>query len=141
MNGHANRIVRILHTSLLGGLFLSGAMLYLVRQVSPPPALGAAAALPLALAAVSIGLLVVALSVLRPRVPDRRPDQNADAYWSDGESRGAALVLWATVEGAGLVGAVAYFLAGGTVPAVAFAAALAALVVLRPARLAGDDAA
>ena len=45
------------------------------------------------------------------------------------------------VEGAGLVGGVGYFLTGGSAPAVAFALALASLVLFRPGRLEGDGAA
>jgi hypothetical protein len=137
---NASRVVRILHTALLGGLFLCGAVLYLVRRVSPPPAVGEAPTLTLVLAVGSVVLLGVAVGLLRPRVPDRRPEQDADAYWSDAGSRGPAIVLWATIEGAGLVGAVGYFVTGGTAPAVGFALALAALVLLRPGRLDGDGA-
>jgi hypothetical protein len=137
---NASRVVRILHTALLGGLFLCGTVLYLVRRVSPPPAVGEAPTFTLVLAVVGVVLLVVAVGVLRPKIPDRRPEQDADTYWSDVGSRGPAIVLWATIEGAGLVGAVGYFLTGGTAPAVAFALALAALVLLRPGRLDGDGA-
>lgn len=135
---NAGRVVRILHTALLGGLFMSGVVLYLVRRVSPPPSLGDGPTLAIVLAVVSVMLLGVAMSVLRPRVPDRRPEQDSDAYWRDASSRGAAIVLWATIEGAGMVGAVGYFLTGGIAPAVAFALALGALVVLRPAYIDGN---
>ena len=134
----ASRVVRILHTALLGGLTLCGAMLYFVRRVLQPPAVGEAPILTVVLAVTAVVLLVIAVGVLRPRIPDRRPEQDSDAYWRDATSRGAAIVLWATVEGAGLVGAVGYFLTGGTAPAVAFALALAALVLFRPGRLDGD---
>lgn len=135
---NAARIVRILHTALLGGLFTGGAMLYLVRRVSPPPSLGEGPTLAIVLAVVSVVLLCVAMSVLRPRVPDPRSGQDSEAYWRDASSRGAAIVLWATIEGAGMVGAVGYFLTGGIAPAVAFALAFAALAILRPARMDGN---
>jgi hypothetical protein len=134
----AARVVRILHTALLGGLFMSGATLYLVRRVSPPLSLGDGPLLAIILGAVSVVLLGIAMSVLRPRVPDPRPGQDADAYWRDASSRGAAIALWATIEGAGMVGAVGYFLTGGIAPVVAFALALAALAILRPARIDGS---
>lgn len=137
----AARVIRLLHTALLGGLFLSGTALYFVRRLAPPPAVGDPHILMLVLAGVSVLLLVVALSMFRPRVPERQPQQGADAYWSDATSRGSAIVLWAAIEGAGLVGAAGYFLTGGTAPAVAFVLALAALVLLRPARIEGDGAA
>jgi hypothetical protein len=113
-------------------------MLYLVRRVLVPPAVGEAPVIGLALAAVSFVLLAIAVSVLRPRVPDRRPEQGSVLFWSDAGSRVSAIMLWATIEGAGLVGAIGYFLTGGTAPAVAFALALGALVLLRPERLEGD---
>jgi hypothetical protein len=138
---NAARIVRILHTALLGGLFMSGVTLYLVRRVSPPPSVGEGPTLAILLAVVSAVLLGVAMSVLRPRIPDRRPEQDSETYWRDANSRGAAIVLWATIEGAGMVGAVGYFLTGGIAPAVAFALAFAALLILRPARIDGDGAA
>jgi hypothetical protein len=137
---NAARIVRILHTALLGGLFMSGAMLYLVRRLSPPPSLGDGPTLAMVLGAASLVLLGIAMSVLRPRVADPRPGQDSNTYWKDATSRGAAIVVWATIEEAGMVGAVGYFLTGSIAPRVAFALALGAQVILRPARIDGDGA-
>jgi len=136
---NAPRVVRILHTALLGGLTLCGATLYLVRRLSqpPPPPVGEARVLTLVLVVVSVGVLVIAVGMLRPRVPERRSEQNPEAYWTDA-SRAAAIVLWAAIEGAGLVGAVGYFLTAAAAPTVAYALALAALVLFRPGRLEGD---
>ena len=134
---NAPRVVRILHTALLGGLILSGATLYLARRLSQPPPVGEARVLTLVLAVVSVGVLVIAVGMLRPRVPERRSEQNPEAYWTDA-SRAAAIVLWAAIEGAGLVGAVGYFLTAAAAPMVAYALALAALVLFRPGRLEGD---
>ena len=138
---NASRVVRILYSALLGGLTVCGAMLYLVRRVLQPPAVGATPVLTVVLTVIAVVPLFIALSVLRPRVPDRRVEQDVELYWRDASSRTSAIVLWATVEGAGLVGAVGYFLTGATAPAVAFALAVAALVLLRPGRLEGDGAA
>ncbi|PYP30665.1 MAG: hypothetical protein DMD49_09900 [Gemmatimonadetes bacterium] len=134
---NAPRVVRILHTALLGGLTLCGATLYLVRRLSQPPPVGEARVLTLVLAVVSVGVLVIAVGMLRPRVPERRSEQNPEAYWTDA-SRAAAIVLWTAIEGAGLVGAVGYFLTAAAAPTVAYALALAALVLFRPGRLEGD---
>ena len=112
---NAPRVVRILHTALLGGLILSGATLYLARRLSQPPPVGEARVLTLVLAVVSVGVLVIAVGMLRPRVPERRSEQNPEAYWTDA-SRAAAIVLWAAIEGAGLVGAVGYFLTAAAAP-------------------------
>ena len=138
---NAPRVVRILHTALLGGLILSGATLYLARRLSQPPPVGEARVLTLVLAVVSVGVLVIAVGMLRPRVPERRSEQNPEAYWTDASSRAAAIVFWAAIEGAGLVGAVGYFLTAAAAPMVAYALALAALVLFRPARLEGDGTA
>jgi len=73
---NAPRVVRILHTALLGGLILSGATLYLARRLSQPPPVGEARVLTLVLAVVSVGVLVIAVGMLRPRVPERRSEQN-----------------------------------------------------------------
>ena len=132
---NAPRVVRILHTALLGGLILSGATLYLARRLSQPPPVGEARVLTLVLAVVSVGVLVIAVGMLRPRVPERRSEQNPEAYWTDASSRAAAIVFWAAIEGAGLVGAVGYFLTAAAAPMVAYALALAALVLFRPAPL------
>lgn len=135
---NAARVVRILHAALLGGLFMAGAILYLVRRFSSPPSVGDEPTFAIVFAVMSVGLLGIALSVLRPRVPDPRPGQDSDAYWSDARSRGAAILLWATIEGAGMLGAVGYFLTGSIGPAIAFALALAALGSLGPARMGGN---
>src|SRR2546422_380016 len=138
--GSAPRVVRILHIALIVGLVLSGATLYLVRRVLQRPSVEDAPVLTLVLAAVAIVLLVLAVGALRPRVPERRPRQDPNAYWSEAGTRGAAIVLWAAIEGAGLVAAVGYFLTGGTAPAVGFALALATLILFPPGRLEGDGA-
>jgi len=132
------RLVRILHSALLAGMALSGAVLYLVRRMPHALPTLEIPRLGLVFAVVPALLLVVAVTALRPRVPERSTGQNADAYWNELRSRGASLVLWASIEGAGLVGAVGYFLTGATAPAVAFGLALAALVQFRPGRLEGN---
>jgi hypothetical protein len=117
---------------------MAGAILYLVRRLSSPPSVGDGPTFAIVFAVISVGLLGIALSVLRPRVPETRAGQQPDAYWRDAGSLGAALLLWATIEGAGMLGAVGYFLTGGIGPAIAFALALAALGILGPARLYGN---
>src|SRR5438876_946252 len=109
MHGFALASAQSAGFTLLGGLILSGATLYLARRLSQPPPVGEARVLTLVLAVVSVGVLVIAVGMLRPRVPERRSEQNPEAYWTDA-SRAAAIVLWTAIEGAGLVGAVGYFL-------------------------------
>jgi hypothetical protein len=130
----AARVARILHGALLAGLALAGAVLAMVRRVGHVRPLEAAPTIGLALAGVAFVLLAVAIVVLRPRMPERRADQSADAYWMAGESRGAAIVLWSVVQAAGLVASVASFVTGATAPIAVAAAALIVLFMFRPSR-------
>ena len=130
------RAVRIMHGALVAGVLLVGGVFFsLLRIRGQAPATGRT--LGVALAAVSIGLVLVAASVLRRRVPERRPEQSPDAYWAAVESRGPAIVLWAVTEGASLISLVGYFLSGATAPAAAAAVAIAMLILYRPSHLEG----
>src|SRR5688572_23970497 len=70
-------------------------------------------------------LVAVALLVIKPRVPDRRPHQSIEEYWSTPEVGAKAFLVWFLMEGAGTIGAVGYLLTGETV---AFAAMGVAIV-------------
>ncbi len=131
-----SRAVRIMHGALVAGLTLVGGVFFLLLRIQGQ-ALGAAPTLASVLAGLSISLLAVAVAVLRRRVPERRPDQSPDAYWATVETRGAAIVLWALMEGAGLLAWIGYVLTGRAVPAAAAALAIAALILLGPSRLEG----
>ncbi len=91
--------------------------------------------LDLVLAGVGAATLAGALAVLRPRVPARCSEESPEVYWAEATTRAAAIVLWATVEGGGVVASVGYLLTGALAPAVVAAFAIAALLSLRPARL------
>lgn len=132
--------MRILHLAMLVGLVVSGGTLILVRRLVTLPAMGDTRILTPVLAGIAGVVLMVAWLALRARIPARRSEQTADAYWGDASTRGAAIVLWAAIEGAGVIAAVGVFLTGGTVTATAFALALGTLVLLGPGRLQGDDA-
>ena len=134
------RVVRILHAAMLGGLVAAGGTLVLVRRLVPLPALGESRILAPALTTAAGLLLTIAWLALRSRIPARRSEQSADAYWGVPSTRGSAIVLWGVVEGAGMIAAVGFFLTGGGATAAAFAIALGTLLLLGPGRLQGDDA-
>ena len=106
------RVVRILHAAMLGGLVATGGTLVLVRRLVPLPAMGTAASSRPVLTTAAGLLLTVAWLALRSRVPARRSEQSADAYWGVPSTRVGAIVLWAAVEGAGVIAAVGFFLTG-----------------------------
>jgi hypothetical protein len=129
----AARSARILHGALLlGFIIVGGVFVFVVRSGGPlfpnSPVLGYLTA--------GLGLvnLTVATAFLAPRIPQRRVDQAFDDYWSASEVRAAAIIVWAIVEGAGLISWVGYFLTGDFVPAAVGLLAIGALILLRPGR-------
>ncbi len=110
------RGARILHAALVIGSILVGVVFFFVVR------------------------LAFAIAFFRPRIPQRRMDQGPDEYWMTNEARGAAVIVWATVEAAGLIAWVGYFLTGRAVPAAVAALAVVTLITLRPSRLEGDGA-
>ena len=64
--------------------------------------------------------------MLKPRVPGRRPSQSIGEYWSTPDVTAKVFLVWFLMEGAGVLGAVGYFLTGAPLPA---AAMLLAIVV------------
>jgi len=133
----AARGVRILHAALAIGLSVVAATFVLVlRSLGPllttTPLIG--------YATVGLGLanLAVVVGFFRPRIPQRPVDQLPDEYWATTEARAAVIVIWAMIEGAGLISLVGYLLTGSVVPAAVAALAIVTLIVLRPALLEGD---
>lgn len=133
------RVARILHFALVAGLALAGIAFFVLLRVQGR-ALGGGPDLGYILAAVAVLLLVVAQTVLRRRVPERRFDQSPDDYWASPEIRGVSILLWAVIDGAGVLGCVGYVFAGGIAPAAAALLAIVTLVIYRPARLEGESA-
>ena len=136
----AARIVRMLYGTILAGLVAIEGTCVLALRLSPQPPPGESPRIGLVIAALPLALLGVAIGGVRARIPERRPDQSPDSYWSDASTRGAAIVLWAVVEVAGLLAAIGYFRTRGVVPAAALALALATMMLVRPARLEADGA-
>ncbi len=135
----AARGARILHLALAGGLALVGGVFFVLESAGGP--WGGARIPGVGFAAVSVAQIVVALGWFRPRVPARSFNQSVEDYWSSADIRGAAILVWALLEGAGLFSWVGYLLTGGIFPAAAALLALVLLVGVRPSRLEGDGAA
>jgi len=135
------RVFRIIHAALTVGLVLVGGTFFLLLRVRRWQSLGGAPAIGLVLGALGAGLLVVAATVLRPKVPPRRFDEAPETYWMAMETRAPAIILWCVVQAAGLLGLIGYVLTGRPLAAAAGALALAALVLFRPSRLEGEGAA
>lgn len=130
------RVARILHFALVAGLALVGVTFFALLRVQGR-SLGGGPDVGYVLAAVAALLLVVTQTVLRRRMPERRFDQSPDDYWGSPDIRGASILLWAVIDGSGLLAWVGYVLTGGVAPAVAALLSIATLVLYRPSRLEG----
>jgi len=132
----ATRAVRIVHAALVAGLSMVGAtFLVLLRALRMN--FGFGAGLGRLFAVMSLVVLAVALFFLRSRIPQRRSDQSPDEYWSAHESRDAAVILWAIVQGAGMVGWVGYLLTGSVAPGLIAVVSILSLILIRPSRIEG----
>src|SRR5207249_4400815 len=131
------RAIRIIHIALVLGLVLIAGMFFVLRQRTGLM-LGVGPFLGVVLAAIALVNLTLALGFLAPRLPRRPADQSPDDYWMRNETRGAAIILWALVEGAGLLSWIGYLLTGAWVPAAVGVLAVAALALLGPARFEGS---
>jgi hypothetical protein len=134
------RAMRLIHLALTLGLTLAGVVFVIVRRVQQMPALVQSPAVAIALTVAAISTLVVAVTVVRPRVPEQTPEQTPDLYWGDATVRMTVMVLWAAVEGAGMLGAVGYFLTGAPAPAIALVIGIVTLATLGPRRFEQGDA-
>jgi len=131
----------LVHGSLLFSLLgMAGVFAFFLLYGSTGPLLGEASNLTLvamALAGVSLVLTVVAVGLLRPRLPPRPASQTLQAYWEAPEQVRAALMLWVVIEQGGVVGLVGWLLTGSAAPAVAGLVAITAMVLHSPGYLAG----
>jgi hypothetical protein len=114
------------------GLF--GAVILLLLEVLDRP-LSEAQVLDVAFAALGLAQIGIGLAFLRRRIRTRRFDQSIEQYWSDSQVRSSSIVLWATIEGAGMLSWVGYLMTGGIAPAAIGLLSLVVLVGLRPVRL------
>lgn len=122
---------RIVHFALQLSAVAVTVVLGAVRA-SRPPGAGPAALLP-----VLIGVAVVTIALalaLKSRLPGRAAGATVDEWWA--ANLRSAILIWALLEAAAVMGAVFYLIGVGTWGLVVAAAALALLVANGPARLA-----
>src|SRR5688572_28089632 len=116
----------LLHRCLGIGLVMMAAVMSFLRYRGLAPALppDSIRLIAYALSGFSVVLVAVALVVIKPRVPDRRPQQSVEDYWSTPEVDGKAFLVWFLMEGAGMMAAVGYLLTGQPVSVVAMGLAI-----------------
>ena len=129
-------LIRLIHLALFTGTALMGIVMFIARgRASPPPSVDLT--LGLALAGVAVLGITIALTQLRQRIPARSSDQSPADFWGNDRARAAALIFWAVLEGAGLLGVVAYYLSGSAIPLGVAVLAVIVGFVMRPAVLEG----
>ena len=127
------RIALVIYLSMIAAVAIALVMSVSLQEMRMFPPGGASpmvfASVPLAVAA---GAVLVFISVRR-RLPERRTGETEDAWWN--ANLPLALTLWATAEGAALVGAVFYLVAGSPSALAASALGLALLAFSTPSSL------
>jgi hypothetical protein len=81
---------------------------------------------------ISLALGATALLVLKPRVPERRPGQSVQEYWSNVEIASKAMTTWFLLEGAGVLAAIAFLLTGLSAAGLVMAVTIAAFWMTGP---------
>jgi hypothetical protein len=123
---------RIIHFALQLGAVAVTVVLAAVRATRPPVQ-GPPALLPVLLAA-AVATIALAFA-LKSRLPHRPAATSADDWWA--ANLRSAILIWALLESAAMIGAVFYLIGVGTWGLGVAAAALALLVANGPKRLAG----
>jgi len=131
------RAIRIIHLALVLGLVIVAGVFYILRQRTGLT-FGFGASVGMIMAGIGLVNLTIALGFLTPRFPERQADQAPDRYWARSETRGAAIILWALVEAGAILSWLGYLMTGSWVPAAVGLLAIAALILLRPARFEGS---
>ena len=129
----ASRIALVIYLSMIAAVALALVMSVSLQavQVFPPGGFTPLfASLPLAAASGAVLVFVT----FRRRLPVRRTGESEDEWWA--ANLPLALTLWATAEGAALVGAVFYLVAGHPTALAATALGLALLDFSTPSALA-----
>ena len=120
---------RVIHAAMISGVVILGVLVQTILRKNatdfPPLPTILVSVIPI----LSVVLCAAAL-LLRQIVPRRPSDASADLFWS--KALAPAMIVWAVVEAAALVGIVGYWL-GGSKPALGAAVvALAVFVFLNP---------
>lgn len=133
---NAARTIRFMHFALFAGVAVMAIVLGIMRSQAHP-SVTAGPAIGLMLSGMAVLALAVATALLRPRIAPRGSDQAPDDYWNTPSSRGSAMLLWAVIEGAGLIGVVGFYLTGHLAPIGVVVVALVLGALFRPAALEG----
>ena len=64
------------------------------------------------LSGIAIVLAVVALLVYKPRVPERRPGQTVEQFWTDADAVQTIMPVWFLLEGAATLSAIGFLMSG-----------------------------
>jgi hypothetical protein len=128
--------VRALHGAIFIGLVMITAVFAFLVYRADTPMLVSQPLLGLGLAVAGLGVLAVAVVILRPRLPKRGNDQSPEDYWDMGMRR-RVLMVWVTVELAGLSAAMGYLLSGEQAALVVAVLAISTMGWFRPGRLEG----
>ena len=70
-------------------------------------------------------LILVALLVFKPGVPERQPGETMDAYWTTQATVMKIMRVWFVLEGAGVMATVGFFMTGHPVVLIAAAISVA----------------
>jgi hypothetical protein len=110
---------RFIHGSLIAGVVIFGLIVQFIfrQQTTPQPSLPPIVVT--LIPGVSLALCAAAL-FLRRIVPRRASDESADLFWQ--RVLAPAMIVWAVLEAAGLIGVIGYWM-GDSVPALGAAAA------------------
>ena len=118
--GPAAANVPLMHRFLGFGLFAIATAAVAVKSlgaVSTPPRGDFTQMLAFVFSGITVVMALVAFLVLKPRVPERKPGQTVDAYWSTPEVAAKAMLVWFLLEGGAIMGVLGYFLTGEVVAA------------------------
>ena len=126
--------MRILHAALFTGVATIAIVMIVTGMNGIRPAPTVPPMIGLILAGVGALLVVMAAAVARPRIPTRGSTESADAYWTPAR-RQSALVLWAILEAAGLLGVVGYAVSGSIAALALVPVAIIVGVFFRPGAL------
>ena len=128
-NARLSTTMRVIHGAFVAGVVLFAIVVYAIVRPQwtsePLPRVAVTTLLGVSLAASALSLLF-----LRARVPRRSTDESADLFWT--RASVPALIAWAALEGAALLGIINYLLNGSTAALGTAAIALFGLIALYP---------
>jgi hypothetical protein len=129
-------VPKLLHRAMLAGATVAAAVLVFLREKAPPSGTVApASVLRYAALAFAVGI-VVAVQVMRSRIPPRAPGVDASGWWR--AALGPAVVTWAFAESLILMGAILYYLSADFMTVGMAALGLLLMLLAAPDRLAGE---